>query len=320
MVLVKMQTATVLISLATVLGALGTVSGTSLQAAAQTTSIRMEDAEQQLIKKVPPVYPPLAKAARLQGTVKIEALISTRGSITSLKVLEGHPLLVGAALDAVKQWEYKPFVVDGQAVEVRTVVEVPFSLGISEAEYRAEKERADKYFKREDECRELLESQRYPEAEEACKSAVELAEKLPKERKNERRTAYGSWGGALVLQRKFREALQVYLQELQIAEASLKPYEAELGYAYHHVALAYHGAGDLVQARAYYQHAETTLREAREHIDSDFLKNEYTKTIKKVLENHLLLLRQTGQEEAAAGVQQRLEAVSGKIRPAGPAR
>jgi protein TonB len=81
-----------------------------------------------LIHQVNPVYPPLARQARVQGVVVLEAVISREGSIESLRVVTGHPLLNQAALDAVKQWKYRPTMLNGDAVEVITTVTVTFTL------------------------------------------------------------------------------------------------------------------------------------------------------------------------------------------------
>ena len=81
-----------------------------------------------LIRQVKPPYPPLAKQARIQGTVVLEAVISKQGSVENLRVISGHPLLIQAALDAVKQWKYKPTLLNGEPVEVVTTVTVNFNL------------------------------------------------------------------------------------------------------------------------------------------------------------------------------------------------
>jgi periplasmic protein TonB len=84
--------------------------------------------EGNLIYKVQPVYPPLARAARIQGAVVIRAVISRNGTIENLQTLSGHPMLVGAALDAVRQWRYRPYILNGDPVEVETQVTVNFAL------------------------------------------------------------------------------------------------------------------------------------------------------------------------------------------------
>jgi periplasmic protein TonB len=82
-----------------------------------------------LIRKVQPVYPALARQARIQGTVLLQAQISKTGDIENLQALSGHPMLVPAAIDAVKQWKYKPYILNGEPVEVDTQVTVNFTLG-----------------------------------------------------------------------------------------------------------------------------------------------------------------------------------------------
>jgi protein TonB len=81
-----------------------------------------------LINKVNPTYPPLARQTRISGTVRLHAIISKDGSVQQLEVISGHPLLVQAALDAVRQWRYRPTLLNGEAVEVDTTIDVIFSL------------------------------------------------------------------------------------------------------------------------------------------------------------------------------------------------
>ena len=81
-----------------------------------------------LIREVRPPYPPLARQARIQGVVKITAIVSRDGTVQSLQVVSGHPLLVAAALDAVRQWIYEPTLLNGAPVEVVLVVDVNFRL------------------------------------------------------------------------------------------------------------------------------------------------------------------------------------------------
>lgn len=81
-----------------------------------------------LIKQVQPVYPAIAKATRTQGKVLLVAVIDTQGRITQLRALSGHPLLIAAAIDAVQQWRYRPYILNGQPVEVETQITVNFTL------------------------------------------------------------------------------------------------------------------------------------------------------------------------------------------------
>lgn len=81
-----------------------------------------------IINRVQPMYPPLARQTRIQGTVKLHAIISKTGTVQQLEVVSGHPLLVQAALDAVRQWRYRPTLLNGEPVEVDTTIDVVFSL------------------------------------------------------------------------------------------------------------------------------------------------------------------------------------------------
>ena len=81
-----------------------------------------------LIQRMEPTYPTLARAARVQGDVILSAVIDTNGQIQNLQLVSGHPMLVPAAIAAVKQWRYKPYLLNGQPVEVETTITVIFTL------------------------------------------------------------------------------------------------------------------------------------------------------------------------------------------------
>jgi protein TonB len=84
--------------------------------------------EGDVIRRVQPAYPPLARSARIQGLVVLQAVISKQGTIEDLRVLAGHPMLVRAAIDAVSQWRYRPYILNNEPVEVETQITVNFSL------------------------------------------------------------------------------------------------------------------------------------------------------------------------------------------------
>jgi protein TonB len=84
--------------------------------------------EGDLIRKTQPAYPAIARSARIQGIVVVQAIISKQGTIENLKVLAGHAMLVPAAIDAVRQWRYRPYVLNNEPVEVETQITVNFSL------------------------------------------------------------------------------------------------------------------------------------------------------------------------------------------------
>jgi len=104
-----------------------------MPAAPTTTAVRPFRAstmfEGSLIRRVEPVYPSLARGAHIQGPVLLAAVISKDGSIQNLRTISGHPLLIPAAIRAVSQWRYRPYILNGEAIEVETQITVNFILG-----------------------------------------------------------------------------------------------------------------------------------------------------------------------------------------------
>jgi periplasmic protein TonB len=85
-------------------------------------------AEANLLYRVQPIYPPIARQARVQGTVELRAIISKAGTIENLVVVRGHPMLVKSALEAVRQWRYRPYLLNNEPFEVETEITVNFVL------------------------------------------------------------------------------------------------------------------------------------------------------------------------------------------------
>ena len=95
-----------------------------------------------ITRRVLPVYPPEAVEQQITGTVRLEAIIGVDGLVRDLKLVEGHPLLAPAAVEAVSQWEYRPTTLNGLDVEVLTLIEVNFTLTIvDEKEYKRQQRR-----------------------------------------------------------------------------------------------------------------------------------------------------------------------------------
>jgi TonB family protein len=94
----------------------------------QRIQLSEREAGKQLLNRIDPDYPESASKARIEGSVRLQAIIATDGSIKELKVLSGHPLLIDSALQAVRKWKYRPFQAEGQLVEVETNVVVVFAL------------------------------------------------------------------------------------------------------------------------------------------------------------------------------------------------
>lgn len=85
--------------------------------------------EGSLIRRVQPVYPPLARMEHIQGAVVVVAIIGKAGAMERVQAISGHPMLIPAAVDAVSQWRYKPYILNGEPIEVETQITVNFILG-----------------------------------------------------------------------------------------------------------------------------------------------------------------------------------------------
>ncbi len=107
---------------------LSSVPRLSIPAAPKRIRISQGVTEGRLIQKIAPAYPTIARAARIQGEVVLTAIISRTGEIQNLTLVSGHPMLVPAAIQAVKQWRYRPFLLNGEPVEVETTITVTFQL------------------------------------------------------------------------------------------------------------------------------------------------------------------------------------------------
>jgi TonB family protein len=99
------------------------------KAAGGPVAVKAEIIVNQIAHAVPPVYPVDAKKARIQGKVQLDAVIGKTGEVEQLKVVSGPKELQQSALDAVRQWTYKPFLLNGAPVEVETTISVIYSLG-----------------------------------------------------------------------------------------------------------------------------------------------------------------------------------------------
>jgi protein TonB len=108
--------------------AVPTPAASSVPASAQPINVSGNVQATKLTRQVVPVYPAVAKAARVQGTVRFRVIIGTDGQVKSLTTLGGPPPLAQAAADAVRQWRYQPTLVDGKPVEVSTEIDVAFTL------------------------------------------------------------------------------------------------------------------------------------------------------------------------------------------------
>jgi len=112
----------------TLSGLLNTTAVSASRAPQQMLRISQGVSQGLILKRVQPIYPPQGMQMRLEGTVELQANISKTGNITGIKQLSGQAILGRAAMDAVRQWKYKPYYLNGEPVEVQTQITVKFKL------------------------------------------------------------------------------------------------------------------------------------------------------------------------------------------------
>jgi TonB family protein len=135
--------------------------------------------DQHIDHRFPPIYPPIAKAVRVQGTVDFAVRIGVTGNVESMKVVSGHPMLQQAAMDCLKQWTFHPFEKDGKPVPASGTVSIEFSLG-KDGPTPGELNTAGKYFPVYFECmKEVSEGKDFSRASATCKNAADIANEYP---------------------------------------------------------------------------------------------------------------------------------------------
>jgi len=229
--------------------------------------VSVAEGERHLAKKVAPAYPQLAQLAHLEGKVVLSAIVSPAGAVEKVTAISGHPMLLQAAMDAVKQSQYDPFLLNGEPVTALVPIEITFALPNSSS-YPAPAARLV------DRCRLEVQEHLYAEAVEACTSLVDIFEKLSPENQMWLRYAYRYAGDAFWFQNKFPEAQAYYLKELASSEKITGSYDylsLDSGspvHAYYDAAHGYQGMGDFSQARLYYQRADQALETQYAQVDA----------------------------------------------------
>ena len=255
-------------------------------------------AEQNVIKKVEPVYPDLAKLAHIQGRVILGIIISSEGKITSQRAISGHPILIQSAMVAVSHWVYPPYVLEGQARAVTAMVRVAFSLG-----HTPKDPAFTAYDEEETKCQTLLDQQSYASASQACASLPELAKKA---NFNEA-TAYDLSGSAYFKASDFQDALVAWQHQLAVT----KGYKDNVGEgeAHFNVARALQATGDLNGAKSHYERAVSRFHAVHHDMPDVAAYSEYLRT---VLRSYASFLQQIGDQAGAKKLED--EAASSEVK------
>ncbi len=274
----------------------------------------MEEAATHVTKRVEPKYPSLAMMAHIQGDVIVRVTIDENGKVTDAKAVSGHPMLIEEAVPAVKDWRFEPFLEEGKAIPVSTLVKVGFLLGPG-TELRRD------YLQREVECTRLIDNNQLVQADKACKKALEIALKLPKSFEADKMRAYGNAGTSAYGLKKPGEALEDFKQQLNFAQQALQPGNPQMIQVRGNLAHAYVATSQLQEADVAYTETEKAQDAAAQALEGrrEQMKPEAYKGVKAsydhnmlvILQEHVAVLRKLGKAPEAQELEQRASALSG---------
>jgi TonB family protein len=264
-----------------------------LRAQDELPTIAKDEAAKHLIKEVEPITPPIAKVAKIGGPVAADIVIALDGSVESVKITSGAPLLLQAAAAAIKQWKFDPFIENGYATRVRTSVEVVFPGQMSQAEQAGRQA----FFPVDEKCRQLVDEHIYSDAEKTCSEAVELSHKLPADAVLERSNAQSMLGHALFLQGKTEEALPHFQEALSLAQTIRQPNDADLASNYANLGRTYFRLGDSEKGDQFFSKAVETFEAAI--LGFPQMKDNYAPRLKRTLLEYAEFKRAIGQNDAA---------------------
>jgi protein TonB len=258
--------------------------------------IEPEVTNRNLTKKVEPTVPPLAKASGIGGTVVADIIVDPGGKVTSVMLISGHPMLAPAFIDAVKKWEYTPFVKDGRAVSVITRVEWT----VSSPKYTQAQEKAlQDYYPAFQSCYDLVKRGKGTDAEQKCRETLTLSDQLPDNRVLERSDARVFLGHALFLQHRYPESIPLYEKAIEIRR-SYEHSDSDADFASENASLAraYAAVGNLSQSDIYYSRAVTIFKAAIASLPA--MKDNYTARLKSTLIEYAKLKAALGQSDEAS--------------------
>ena len=272
----------------------------SLQAQTPTAS-GPQTTELHLLKQTDPVYPAIARAARVSGPVVIKVTVGPDGHVVHLTVVSGPPMLVGAALECVQEWIYEPPTQDGKPTEATTLATVDFPA--NGLKPRADQKIMDKFWPLERTCMEDISSNAAPAKKaDQCRQAAEVASTFdPTERYEVRRNAYAYASTAFLHNHQTPEALEYANKAVEVTE------QGHLGGA---PAAAAYGiraqveatSGNLVAASRDLDLAEQNQRLAIDNISPkavDSFRRGATGMLKRLLTLHAQVLTAQGKSSEA---------------------
>jgi len=233
--------------------------------------------------------------------VALEITISPEGKVSSITVLGGHPMLTPAFVDAVKKWEYKPFIQDGHAIAVVTKVEwsVP-SASRTNTEQKALKD----YYPAFQTCYQMVHGGKNSDAEKKCSEAVALSDELPANRIIERSSSRTFLAHALIAEQRPDEAIPLYQKALEIRKG-VEHSESDADFASEHanLARAYFIVGQLDEADVLYEQSVTIFEATIVALPS--MKDNYTARLRNALLEYAKVKNARGEADSAKALEQK---------------
>jgi TonB family protein len=279
-----------------------------LAGAQELRHISNEEARRHLINEVVPDFPEMAQGAGIYGVVTLEIIITGSGNVSNPKGVMGDPILVQAALNAVKKWEFKLFMVKGQPEWVRATIQVDFSPG-SLALLLA------KFGQQMRECDTGIAPENFADIYTRCERALEMATKLPQRFVRQKERAYYYAGTAAYNLGKVDVALKYFQQQLIFAQQAAFNLDAGMNPLHTNLAHAYEANGKLREANVEYIAAERVqeiglaeLESRREGFGPYMyygIKADYEHRLRIILEDHARALRRMAKIKDAEALEQR---------------
>jgi TonB family protein len=271
----------------------------SIRAFGQTPiEIDEANARANIVEHQIPTYPPIARAAHVSGDVILRLSIDVNGHVSQATFVSGPPMLQGAALEAVKQWTFRPFVLNGQPTTVSTKFVIPFTLGEADPH---DKKIAALFFPLSDQCHALGATNGDPaEQAKTCRAAAAQADQFSsKARFIERRGAYVSCAAAFMHNHELADARACADKAVTVV-AQGHDSVSGLVAAYSTRGQIEDIAGDLPAADKDYGKAEASLRDAINSPTAQELYKSYASALKTLLTWHSRVLNAMGKSDEAA--------------------
>jgi TonB family protein len=268
------------------------------------------EANRHLIHKVEPVYPPVAKAAHVQGDVLLHIFVDPKGDVTRVEAVGGPEMLRASATAAVKQWQYLPFEQDGHPAAVKIVASIPFSLGIPVATAKYDEAISHASFPLDAKCRAALAARQYAEAKSYCADALAANLRFPDEKSHalEIRAAYLCYGRALLSSDNRAEALKQFQEAVRVASTVLTPIDEEYATTLYWQAYAEATLGQTDESERDFVAAEDSFHRAIANLPD--MKEPYDRDLAQCLVIHSFLALRMGRKTDAIAMQTQAEALN----------